>query len=105
MTTNNASALPSLLKEVALVDATTAATTGQMSASWWYEEVRNGRAPQPVIRTNRCTRWREADVAQFWSARATAAANDGDALVHRAKTAGAKAAEKKRAARLSPDQT
>jgi hypothetical protein len=41
-----------------------------MSPSWWFDEVRAGRAPRPVIRGHRCTRWRLADVRRFWELRA-----------------------------------
>ena len=58
--------LPPALAAVALVDARTCAAAGSMSESWWHEEVRAGRAPQPAIRAPRCTRWRAADVADFW---------------------------------------
>jgi predicted DNA-binding transcriptional regulator AlpA len=51
---------------VALIDAPTCAATGGMSVSWWHDEVKEGRAPQPVIRKPRCTRWRVADVRAFW---------------------------------------
>lgn len=60
------------LADVALIDAETSARIGSMSASWWLEEVRRGRAPAPAIREHRCTRWRLADVRAFWAARASA---------------------------------
>jgi hypothetical protein len=62
--------LPVGLADVALIDAATAARVGGMSASWWSDEVRAGRAPQPAIREHRRTRWRLADVRRFWEARA-----------------------------------
>jgi predicted DNA-binding transcriptional regulator AlpA len=55
------------LAGVALIDATTCAAAGAMSVSWWHEEVRAGRAPAPVIRKPRCTRWRMLDVRAFWA--------------------------------------
>lgn len=58
------------LQEVALIDALTCAAVGGMSVSWWHEEVRTGRAPQPVIRQPRCTRWRVGEVRAFWETRA-----------------------------------
>ena len=58
--------LPAALVDVALIDAPTCAAAGDMSVSWWHEEVRTGRAPAPVIRKPRCTRWRIADVRAFW---------------------------------------
>lgn len=60
--------LPAELVEVALVDAKTCASTGGMRLSWWHGEVAAGRAPQPVIRRPRCTRWRLSDVRAFWAA-------------------------------------
>lgn len=65
-----------VLTGVALIDAPTAAATGGMSVSWWHEEVRAGRAPAAAVRQPRCTRWRLADVADFWRAFATDGADD-----------------------------
>ncbi len=59
--------LPSTLAEVALVDAPTCAVIGGMSVSWWNEQVRTNRAPQPVVRGPRLTRWRLTDVRNFWA--------------------------------------
>ncbi|MFL6626339.1 MAG: helix-turn-helix transcriptional regulator [Vitreoscilla sp.] len=61
--------IPSALQDVTLIDAKTCAAVGSMSVSWWHEEVRAGRAPQPVIRQPRFTRWRVVDVRAFWAAR------------------------------------
>ncbi len=58
--------IPSDLEDVALVDASTSAAVGHMRSGWWYEKVRAGIAPQPVIRAPRCTRWRLSDVREFW---------------------------------------
>jgi predicted DNA-binding transcriptional regulator AlpA len=58
--------LPAELGEVALINATVAAAVGGMSVSWWHERVAAGEAPQPAVRGPRCTRWRAADVRQFW---------------------------------------
>lgn len=58
--------VPSVLVDVALIDASAAAAAGSMSVSWWHAEVAARRAPQPVIRRPRCTRWRAAEVAAFW---------------------------------------
>jgi hypothetical protein len=65
------------LADVALLDAASCALVGGMSVSWWYEELRAGRAPAPVIRQPRCTRWRLRDVYAFWQERAERAI-DGD---------------------------
>jgi predicted DNA-binding transcriptional regulator AlpA len=60
--------IPPALAGVALIDATTCAAAGAMSLSWWHQEVRAERAPQPAVRKSRCTRWRVSDVAAFWQA-------------------------------------
>lgn len=54
--------------DVALIDAQKCAAIGCMGISWWHEEVRQGRAPQPVVRKPRCTRWRLSQVVDFWRA-------------------------------------
>lgn len=54
------------IDDVALVDAGTSAGIGEMSVSWWYGEVAAGRAPAPVVRRPRCTRWLLRDVLAFW---------------------------------------
>lgn len=71
--------LPADLADVALIDAATCAAAGDMSVSWWHDEVRGGRAPAPVIRKPRCTRWRLADVRAFWKKSAEQAAADTQA--------------------------
>lgn len=68
--------LPADLAAVALIDASTCAAPGDMSVSWWHAEVAASRAPQPVVRMPRCTRWRLADVRAFWVAFAARAASD-----------------------------
>ena len=64
--------LPERLAAVALIDGKTAAATGAQSLSQWLQDVADGKAPQPVIRANRFTRWRMADVEAYWAARASA---------------------------------
>ncbi|MCA6217788.1 hypothetical protein KGA65_14730 [Ideonella sp. B7] len=64
------------LTSVALIDARTAARVGSMSLSWWHAEVAARRAPQPVIRRPRCTRWSLADVRAYWAALAEQGAQD-----------------------------
>ena len=71
--------LPADLAAVALIDAPTCAAAGDMSVSWWHDEVRAGRAPAPVIRKPRCTRWRLADVRAYWIDSAEKAAADPQA--------------------------
>ena len=72
----SARGLPAELADVALIDAPTCAAAGDMSVSWWHEEVRTGRAPAPVIRKPRCTRWHMVSVAAFWNDFAAKAAAD-----------------------------
>ena len=88
--------LPADLAAVALIDAPTCAAPGDMSVSWWHEEVRAGRAPAPAIRRPRCTRWRLADVAAFWinfAAGDEAHPEAGERVTAQAKRASVKARE------------
>jgi predicted DNA-binding transcriptional regulator AlpA len=89
--------LPAVLADVALIDARICASAGRMSVSWWHEKVAAGEAPQPVVRSHRCTRWRASDVALFWLEFAKLGGAKGDALVANAKRASA-ASKAKRAA-------
>lgn len=73
---SDSASLPAGLASVALIDAPTAAAAGSMSVSWWHAEVAAGRAPAPVIRRPRFTRWRVVEVAAFWSALAAGAQAD-----------------------------
>lgn len=84
------------LTDVALIDALACAAAGAMSVSWWHEEVRAGRAPQPAIRAPRCTRWRLAEVRTFWRKfpeRAEADSRAGELVKARATKASVKARE------------
>ena len=94
--------LPADLAEVALIDAATCAAPGGLSLSWWHAEVAAGRAPQPVVRMPRCTRWRISDVKNFWIAFAANASADkqtaANVLTHATK-ASAAAQVARRAAR------
>ena len=92
--------LPAALAEVALIDAPTCAAAGDMSVSWWHEEVRAGRAPAPVIRKPRCTRWRLAEVRAFWIESAVKAATDSQASALMTAHA-TKASAKAKAARIA----
>ena len=99
----NPRTLPADLADVALIDAPTCAAAGAMSVSWWHDEVRAGRAPAPVIRKPRCTRWRMADVRAVWtkSAEQTAADTKAAAGVKARATKASAAARAKRAAGAS----
>jgi hypothetical protein len=88
--------LPADVADVALIAADTCAAIGEVSVSWWHEEVRAGRAPRPVIQQPRFTRYRRADVIRFWAERAAHAAADtaaGERMAARAKQASVKARE------------
>lgn len=82
--------LPTDLADAALIDGPTCAAVGAVSVSWWHEEVRTGRAPQPAIRQSRFTRWRLADVRAFWIGFAERATHDAQ-VTQRAKQASMKA--------------
>lgn len=88
--------LPADLADVALIAADTCAAIGDVSVSWWHEEVRSNRAPKPVIQQPRFTRWRLTDVRRFWAERAAHASADtaaGERMAERAKKASIKARE------------
>jgi predicted DNA-binding transcriptional regulator AlpA len=104
-TTLNAAltAVPSELREVALIDAHTCAATGDMSISWWYDEVRAGRAPQPVIRKPRCTRWRVSEVRDFWAGLVEHGIDGADKLAAAATKASAIAQAKRAAKRFAAE--
>lgn len=102
VTANTEAMLPTALADVALIDAKKAAATGSMSVSWWNNEVAEGRAPQPVVRAQRCTRWRAADVAAFWRDFAEQAVNvDAAARLKAQALKASRAAQFKRAAKLA----
>ena len=92
-------ALPLGLADVALIDAATCAAAGDMSLSWWHEQVRAGRAPAPVIQQPRFTRWRLVDVRAYWIERAEKAAADTQTseMVKARATKASAAAQMKRA--------
>lgn len=91
-------ALAEVFADVALVDGPTAASVGQIGVSQWLDEVREGRAPQPVFRAPRCTRWRLADVREYWRRRAEQGTElkAGQAVVAQATKASKAATEKRR---------
>jgi predicted DNA-binding transcriptional regulator AlpA len=90
--------LPAALADAALIDGPTCAAAGDVSLSWWYDSVRNGSAPQPVIREPRFSRWRLVDVARFWREFAESGADDGRVTLQATK-ASAKARSNARAKR------
>ena len=88
--------LPADVADVALIAAATCAAVGDVSLSWWHEEVRAGRAPKPAIQQPRFTRWLLLDVRRFWAERAAYASTDtaaGARMAERAKKASMKARE------------
>ncbi len=87
--------IPESATDVALIDVRACAAIGSMSVSWWHAEVSAGRAPSPVIREPRCTRWRLADVRRYWFERADRGSNPAavDAVLAKAGAASAKASE------------
>ena len=100
------STIPAALADLALIDAPACAAVGGMSVSWWHDEVRGGRAPKPVIRQPRCTRWRLADVRAYWVQRVEQAATDVQAaadVTARATKASAAAQAKRRSVASADD--
>jgi hypothetical protein len=59
--------VPPGFEDVRLLDIKACCAPGDMGATWWRSEVAAGRAPEPVVRLPRCTRWRAADVHKFWA--------------------------------------
>ena len=86
-----------------LIDINDVCALARMSASWWYDEVRAGRAPPPLRYGPRCTRWRLADVRAWLIKRAGVAAVDQQNaafVTERAKKASS-AAQAKRAVAIA----
>ncbi len=96
--------IPEALADVALIDATDSAAGGGMCVSWWHDEVRERRAPQPVIRKPRCTRWLLADVRAFWIRSAEQAGTDTTAA-KQVKAQAAKASASAKAKRATQAAT
>jgi len=91
-----ANLLPQDLADVPLATADTSAAIGASSVSYWYEEVRAGRAPKPVIQQPRFTRWSLAAVLRFWQERVEQSAHNseaGERMSAKAKKASVKARE------------
>lgn len=62
--------LPIFVEDVALINAGTCASIGSVSVSYWYSQVKSGRAPAPVRKGNRFTRWSLSQVKQYWASQA-----------------------------------
>jgi hypothetical protein len=71
--------IPVDLVEAALIDGPTAAAVGSQSISAFLQDVRDGVAPQPVIRQSRFARWRLTDIREYWIRRA----NEGSSATTR----------------------
>ena len=75
--------IPSALVDVAFIDSASIIAAAAISKSTWLELVRNGKAPQPVIRGPRCTRWKLSDIRDWLRQRAErGAAAEGTGSVH-----------------------
>jgi len=60
-------ATPPGLADVQLLPIEACCAPGGVGTTWWRDAVAAGRAPQPVVRLPRCTRWRASDVKRFWA--------------------------------------
>jgi len=105
---NGLDLIPPGCEDVARIAAPVCAAIGGVSVSSFLKNVREGRAPQPVVRAPRCTRWLLADVKEYWrkSAEPSEHCATAAAVVQsRAKKASAAAASKRvRADAVSPTQ-
>lgn len=93
--------VPAALADVALVDGPTCAAAAGISLSTWHEAVRTQRAPSPVVRGHRCTRWRLADVRAWLQARAEGEPSTGASVIAVATRASAAAKVKRLAAKAA----
>lgn len=57
--------IPDGLLDVAYISGAECAAAGSMSISQWHALVKEGKAPNPVIRKSRFTRWLLADVREW----------------------------------------
>jgi predicted DNA-binding transcriptional regulator AlpA len=90
---------PPELADVALIDGPRCAAAGCIAISTWYELVRRGEAPQPVLRAPRCTRWRLADVREWLRLWAERGSDPGQrAVLERTVRRATNAAQSRRAA-------
>jgi predicted DNA-binding transcriptional regulator AlpA len=80
--------------DVAHIDGPGAAAAACLSISQWHALVREGRAPQPVIRAPRFTRWRLADVRAWLVARESQSAADARVIEQAHKAAAAARAKR-----------
>lgn len=59
---------PAALQDVALLTATACAAAAQISVSHWHALVAEGKAPAPVVRQPRFTRWRQSHIRAWLTA-------------------------------------
>lgn len=84
--------VPGPLADVALVAAPTIAAAADISVSYWHELVRSKKAPQPVVRRHRFTRWTVASVHKWLEDRAREGTSEAASnLIDRATKASAAA--------------
>ena len=93
--------LPSANADVALTDINDVCALVRMSPSWWHDEVKAGRAPQPLRFGPRCTRWKLADVRAWLIERAAQPQAEAAELVKARATKASAAARAKRAASVA----
>jgi hypothetical protein len=93
--------VPDSLADVALADAYTCAAVGDMGITWWLDKVASGEAPAPVIRQPRCTRWRIADVKNFYAQLASQKLDKSPAMTAHAAKASKAARAKREAAKAA----
>jgi len=104
-TKTNLPPVPPALADVALIDGPTCAAAGGMSLSSFHEVVREGSAPQPVVRQPRFTRWRLADIRKWLIERGSIQTpGQADEVTARARKASAKAREPKAVAKAQATQ-
>lgn len=96
----NARPVPADLADVAFLDINDVCAAVCMSASWWHDEIRAGRAPQPLRYGPRCSRWPAAVIKRYLIERTERAAADKDAgkVASARATKASAAAKAKRAA-------
>lgn len=99
--------IPAGLEEVALITGPAFAAVIGVCISELHDRVRRGVAPQPVIRSHRCTRWRLIDAKRYaidLAARGIAEQQAPSSVIARATSASAKARAARVAKRTSGTQ-
>ena len=97
--------LPPALADVAFIDSASITVAAAISKSTWLELVRTGKAPQPVIRGPRFTRWKLCEIRDWLRQRAELGADPVAAeKVARTARLGSAAAQRKRASSVPAGQ-